>query len=99
MEIQHLNINEVKQCADSIAMGSAAESVSDISKKHLKECEQCQNLVNKEAEFLKIKYSKEIANCLNNTKSTTGNKNIWIVIMLAIIVVGIIAFTFLTDNI
>lgn len=98
MDIQHLSEVEVNWCADSIATGFAAESVNDKSKRHLNECEQCQELVNNEAQLLKIKYSNEIANCLNNPISSTNNSYLRFVAIALIIIAGMVGFIFITDN-
>lgn len=94
----HLSEKEILFCADSIATDSAAEYVSDKSKKHLKECEECQEKVNNEAEILRLRYRNDIANCLNKQNSSKSNRYWGVIIVIVILLCAILYFVSVKES-
>ncbi len=66
MKTTHLTEVEIALCAEALATDSAANTVSDFSKKHLNHCNSCKKQVNDLAITIRQKYNDEIVIGLNN---------------------------------
>ena len=84
MKTKHLTETEIKLCAEALATDSAARTVCDESKIHLKNCEICTKQVNSIAEIIRQKYNEEIAIGLNDVKKPIKTIFTWLGISASI---------------
>jgi len=97
MKTPHLTKTEITLCAEALAMDSAASTVCDSSKSHLKHCSKCTNKVNSIAETIRQKFNEEIAIGLNNVNKPKNPFFAWLGISASIILIFILGI-FLIKN-
>jgi len=85
MDTKHLTETEITLCAEALATDSAARTVCDASKQHLKHCEICTKQVNSIAEIIRQKYNEEIVIGLNSVKKPKKNLFAWLGISASIL--------------
>jgi len=90
METKHLTETEITLCAEALATDSAARTVCDASKLHLKNCEICTKQVNSISEIIRQKYNEEIVIGLNRVKKPKRTFFAWLGISISLILLFIL---------
>ncbi len=97
MKTPHLTKTEISLCAEALAMDSAARTVNDTSKSHLRQCAKCTKEVNSIAEAIRQKYNEEIVIGLNSTSKSHKTIFSWLGISASIILIFILGAFIMTS--